>query len=195
MSIDTIFTTFPRLETRQLILREIQFSDAEAIFATFSDEVVMEFYGETPHRSVEDSRDLIRRQHAWYAQREGIRWGITRKGDDTVIGSCGLFKFDEAFSRAETGYELGQAYWRQGIMSEALSAIITFGFTEMGLRRIEAVVDDTNERSKAFLRKLGFAHEGTLRQRFFFQGRFWDEHYFGLLKEEWQRAQLARGHS
>lgn len=187
MTIDTIFTNFPRLETPHFILRQIQFSDAEAVFATFSDEAVMEFYGEIPHRSVEDSRDLIRRQHHWYAQREGIRWGITRKGEDRVIGSCGFHNFDEAFSRAETGYELGQAYWRQGIMSEALSAILTFGFTEIGLRRIEAVVDDTNERSKSFLRKLGFAHEGTLRQRFFFQGRFWDEHYFGLLKEEWQR--------
>jgi RimJ/RimL family protein N-acetyltransferase len=187
MSIDTIFASFPRLETPRLLLRQIQLSDAEAVFVTFSDEAVMEFYGEIPHRSVEDSRDLIRRQHTWYAQREGIRWGITRKGEDRVIGSCGFFHFDEEFQRAEIGYELARASWRQGIMSEALSAIITFAFTEMPLRRIEAVVDDTNEPSKALLRKLGFAHEGTLRQRFFFQGRFWDEHYFGLLKEEWPR--------
>jgi ribosomal-protein-alanine N-acetyltransferase len=187
MSIETIFTTFPRLETPRLILRQIQLSDADALFATFSDEAVMEFYGELPHRSVEDSRDLIRRQHHWYAQREGIRWGITRRGDDRVIGSCGFFKFDEEFSRAETGYELGRAYWGQGIMSEALGTIITFGFTQMGLHRIEAVVDDVNERSKGLLRKLGFAHEGTLRQRFWFRGRFLDEHYFGLLKEEWQK--------
>jgi ribosomal-protein-alanine N-acetyltransferase len=187
MTIDTIFTSFPRLETERLILRQIQLSDAEAVFATFSDEAVMEFYGEMPHRSLEDSRALIRRQHDWYARREGIRWGITRKGEDRVIGSCGFFKFEDEFQRAEIGYELARAYWRQGIVSEALRAIITFAFREMPLRRIEAVVDDTNEPSKALLRKLGFAHEGTLRQRFFFRGRFWDEHYFGLLKEEWQQ--------
>jgi ribosomal-protein-alanine N-acetyltransferase len=186
MSIDTIFTSFPVLETERLILRQIQLSDAESVYVTFSDEAVMEFYGEMPHRSVEESRDLIRRQQQWYARREGIRWGITRKGEDVVIGSCGFFHFDEEFQRAETGYELARAHWRQGMMSEALRAIISFGFAEMGLGRIEAVVDDTNEPSKALLRKLGFAHEGTLRQRFFFRGRFWDEHYFGLLKEEWQ---------
>ncbi len=185
MSIDSIFTNFPRLETEHLLLLQIQFSDAEAVFVTFSDVAVMEFYGEIPHRSVEESRDLIRRQHEWYAQREGIRWGITRKGEDTVIGSCGFFKFDEDFQRAELGYELARASWRQGIMREALRAIITFAFAEMGLSRLEAVVDDTNEPSKALLRALGFSHEGTLRQRFFFRGRFWDEHYFGLLKEEW----------
>ncbi len=187
MSIDTIFTTFPRLETERLILRQIQLSDAEALFVTFSDEAVMAFYGEMPHRSVEDSRELIRRQHEWYARREGLRWGITRKGDDTVIGSCGLFKFDDEFQRAETGYELARAHWRQGIVSEALRAMITFAFQATPLHRIEAVVDDVNEPSKALLRKLGFTHEGTLRQRFFFRGRFCDEHYFGLLKEEWQR--------
>jgi ribosomal-protein-alanine N-acetyltransferase len=185
MSIDAIFTRFPRLETERLVLRQIQLGDAAAVFETFSDEAVMEFYGEIPHRSVEESCDLIRRQHAWYAQREGLRWGITRKGEDVVMGSCGFFKFDEAFQRAETGYELARAYWRQGVMREALHAIITFAFSEMGLKRIEAVVDDTNEPSKALLRSLGFSHEGTLRKRFFFQGRFWDEHYFGLLQEEW----------
>lgn len=187
MTIDDVFTRFPRIETPHLILRQIEMSDAEAIFATFSEEAVMEFYGDLPHRSLEDSRELIRMQHVWYAQREGIRWGITRKGDDMVIGSCGFHLFDHGLQRAETGYELGQAYWRQGIMSEALSAIITFGFDEMGLHRIEAVVDDDNARSKGILRKLGFTHEGTLRQRFYFRDRFWDEHYFGLLKDEWRR--------
>ncbi|MBF6591920.1 MAG: GNAT family N-acetyltransferase, partial [Ktedonobacterales bacterium] len=138
--------------------------------------------------SIEDSRALIQRQHAWYAQREGIRWGITRQGTDTIIGSCGLFNFDEGFHRAETGYELRRAYWRRGIMMEALSAMLTFAFATMELRRVEAVVDDVNERSKRLLRKLGFTHEGTLRQRFFFRGRFLDEHYFGLLRSEWQRS-------
>lgn len=185
MTIDEIFAQFPRIETPQLILRRIELSDAEAIFATFSDAVAMEFYGELPHRSVEDSRALIGRQHEWYARREGIRWGIARRGDDTILGSCGLFLFDEGFRRAVTGYELGRAFWRQGIMTEALGAILTFGFSTMGLHRIEAVVDDVNERSKGLLLKVGFTHEGTLRQRFFFRDRFLDEHYFGLLNEEW----------
>ncbi|HEY7356044.1 MAG TPA: GNAT family N-acetyltransferase, partial [Ktedonobacterales bacterium] len=98
MTIETIFTNFPRLETEHLILRQIQLSDAAAVFATFSDEAVMEFYGEIPHRSVEESRDLIRRQHEWYRRREGIRWGITRRGDATVIGSCGFSTSMRSFS-------------------------------------------------------------------------------------------------
>jgi ribosomal-protein-alanine N-acetyltransferase len=70
-------------------------------------------------------------------------------------------------------------------MSEAMRGLLSFGFGAMGLRRIEAVIDDANERSKGLLRSLGFTHEGTLRQRFAWQGRFLDEHYFGLLRDEW----------
>jgi ribosomal-protein-alanine N-acetyltransferase len=56
----------------------------------------------------------------------------------------------------------------------------------MGLHRIEASVDAANVRSKGLLRSLGFMHEGTLRQRFAWQGRFIDECYFGLLRDEWR---------
>ncbi|GHO98434.1 GNAT family N-acetyltransferase [Reticulibacter mediterranei] len=185
MDIEAMFSTFPTLTTNRLLLRQIQPNDAEALFATFSDESVMEFYGHLPHRSIEESVELIRKQHVWYAERTGIRWGITLKGDDRVIGSCGFYGFDEGFRRAETGYELNRAFWRQSIMSEAMSAILNYAFSEPALNRVEAVVDDVNERSKGLLRKLGFTHEGTLRRRFFFRNRFLDEHYFGLLKEEW----------
>jgi ribosomal-protein-alanine N-acetyltransferase len=71
-------------------------------------------------------------------------------------------------------------------MGEALSAILTYGFTEMELHRIEAIIDVANERSKGVLLKLGFQYEGNLRQRYLFRGGFEDEHYFGLLRDEWQ---------
>jgi [ribosomal protein S5]-alanine N-acetyltransferase len=186
MALDAIFASVPQIETPRLILRGIRASDAEATFATFSDPETMEFYGEAPHQSIEESRDQVRAIADWYAQRKGIRWGITLRGADEVIGSCGLFKFDEGFDRAETGYELRRAYWRQGIMSEAMRGLLSFGFGAMGLHRIEATVDDANERSKGLLRSLGFTHEGTLRQRFAWHGRFLDECYFGLLRDEWR---------
>jgi ribosomal-protein-alanine N-acetyltransferase len=179
---EDIFFTFPRLETERLVLRQIRASDADALFAFFSDEEV----SSKRHRSVEESQAFIHQLQQWYQAHENVEWGITRKGDDLLIGTCGFYAFDEGFHRAETGYELLKTCWRQGIMSEALSAILTFAFTTMGLHRIEAVVDEGNERSQGLLRKLGFIHEGTLRQRQFFGGRFRDEYHFGLLKDEWR---------
>jgi ribosomal-protein-alanine N-acetyltransferase len=187
MGTPEMFAQFPALETPHLTLRQIVPGDAEALFATFSDPAVMEFYGDPPHHSIEDSRDLIRRQQQWYAQREGIRWGITIKSvDDTVIGSCGFFLFDDEFRRAEMGYELARGCWRQGIMREALGAIIAYAFANTDLHHIEAVVNGANVRSKALLLALGFALEGTLRQRFYFANRYWDDVCFGLLKDEWR---------
>jgi ribosomal-protein-alanine N-acetyltransferase len=186
MSVPAFFTAIPTIETPRLVLRQIRPADAEDMFATFSDAEVMAFYGDPPHWSVADTRDLIERQQGWYARREGIRWGITRRGEDLVVGSCGLFRFDDEFRRAETGYELRRALWRQGIMREALTAMLTYALATTDLHRIEAVVDGGNEASAALLGSLGFRHEGTLRERFWFSGRYFDELYFGLLRAEWQ---------
>lgn len=87
-----------------------------------------------------------------------------------------LFNFGTGFHCAEIGYELHRAYWRQGMMTEALPAVLTYGFTKLGLHRIEADPFARNTRSTSLLLKPGFTHEGTLRQRFFFRGHFENQH-------------------
>lgn len=193
MPIPDIFAQFPVLSSPRLVLRQIVPDDAEAIFATFSDAEAMQHYGETIHQAVADSQELIRQQQHWYAARAGIRWGITQRGADEVIGSCGFYKFDDEARHAETGYELRRAYWRQGIMREALSTILAFGFQTLGLHRVEAVVNAGNDASRGLLLALGLAHEGTLRERFWWDGRLWDEWYFGLLAREWA-TETGTGH-
>ena len=187
MSIDAAFARFPTFTTSRLVLRRIQPEDAQALFAIFSDQQAMEFYGHEPHRSLDDTREMIALVQARYARREELRWGITLQGDDQLIGSCSFHHFDWGCRRAETGYALHPAYWRKGIMTEAVSAILTYGFAELGLHRVEAIIDIANTRSKDLLLKLGFTYEGNLRQRYRFRDRFEDEHYFGLLRDEWQR--------
>ena len=185
MSIESAFAHFPSLTTDRLHLREIVSEDAEALFSTLSDEEAMRFYGHAPHRTLDDSRELIRQIHARYVRKEAIRWGITLHESDRLIGSCGFHHFDSGFHRAETGYELNRAVWGKGIMLEAMIAILTYGFADLHLHRVEAIIDDLNERSKSLLRRLGFTYEGNLRQRYYFQDRFEDEHYYGLLSNEW----------
>ena len=186
MSIDAAFNQFPSLTTNRLLLRQIQPYDAEALFAILSDQESMEYYGHDPHQTLDETKDVIRQIEERYARKEALRWGITLKGEERLIGSCSLFHFDEGFNCAETGYELNRAFWGKGIMTEAMSAILTFGFNDLGLHRIEAVIDIANERSKNLLLKLGFTYEGILRERFPFRGHFLDEHFFGLLKDEWK---------
>lgn len=185
MTIDAAFTHFPSLTTKRLHLRQIRPDDAEALFTILSDKRVTEFYGHAPHQSLADTQALIHMIQTRYTKRQSIRWGITLHGTDKVIGTCSFHHFGSDFQRAETGYELHRDLWRQGIMTEAMSVVLAYGFTELGLHRIEAIIDTVNTGSKNLLLKLGFTYEGNLRQRYFFQNEFQDEYYFGLLRDEW----------
>jgi ribosomal-protein-alanine N-acetyltransferase len=185
MTIEAAFTRFPELMTQRLRLRQIRPDDAEAFFAIFSDEETMKYYGHPPHSTLDKTRAWIMQVGARYAQHEAIRWGVTFADQDEIIGSCSFHHIAAHGQRVETGYDLNRKYWGQGVMTEAMSAVLTYGFGTLELHRIEAVIDIQNVRSKALLEKLGFTYEGNLRQRYYMEGCFEDEHYFGLLKHEW----------
>lgn len=185
MTLDGAFTHLATLSTDRLSLRQMKMDDAEAVFAFKSDPSVTVCYGQEPHRTIEESRAWLQRRMDDYAIRDSIFWVLTLKDDDEAIGECCLWNFDSSFQCAEIGYELHTKFWYKGLMAEALKAVLAYGFLEMGLHRIEASPLAGNIRSQNLLSKLGFRLEGTLRERHFFQGRFLDQMYFGLLKEEW----------
>lgn len=188
MSIDAAFSRFPTLITHRLRLRQLRPTDAEALFAIKAVPEVTASYGQEPYQSLKETHTMMQKLQALYEQRAALFWGITLKEEDTVIGSCTLFQFDPDFLCVETGYELHPTYWRQGIIAEAMSAVLIYGFTELGLHRIEANVGANNIPSQSLLLKLGFTFEGNLRQRYFFRGQFEDQHCFGLLRDEWTKG-------
>ncbi|MBI1258490.1 MAG: GNAT family N-acetyltransferase [Chloroflexi bacterium] len=185
MSVETVFREFPVLTTHRLTLRQLQPGDAEALFTIKSDFEVTKHYGQEPHQSLADSLAWIQRLHESYAHCEAVAWCVTLKGEDTLIGVCTLWNLDPSYHHGEIGYELHPAFEKQGIMTEALSAILTFAFTDFGLHRVEANPFADNPASSKLLLRLGFKHEGTLRQRHFFRDHYKDQLYFGLLKDEW----------
>lgn len=186
MSLEAAFTSFPELTTERFLLRQLRVSDAEALFAIFSDAETVKYYPHHLQRSLDDASALIQTVQRRYDNREAVRWGIARRDDDVVLGTCGFHHISMTNHCVETGYNLNRAYWGQGIMAEAMRRVLAYGFESLALNRIEAVTDPANERSIVLLSKLGFVYEGCLRQRFFVVDHFEDEHYYGLLKTEWQ---------
>lgn len=189
MSIDSAFRQFPILTTERLVLRPVSLEDVEAYFAFKSDYKVTHPYGQEPHETSAKTQAWVERLIGGYEKRDNICWSITLKGDDRAIGETVLWNFDENFHCAELGYELHSDYWRKGIVFEAVQAVLRCAFTELSLHRVEATPYAENPSSKNLLVRLGFSYEGTLRQRHVFRGRYLDQLYFGLLKEEWERAQ------
>jgi len=180
------FLTFPQLETKNLLLRRIHPSDASALFKILADDEVTRFYDDDAFTDVSKASDQIGAWENGFKNKGCIRWGITRKEEDTLIGSCGLYGFHTWYRRASIGYELARNYWRHGIMTEALSAIINFGFGEMELNRIEAVVMPENTASIIMLEKLRFRNEGLLKEyeRWGNKG-FVDLCMFAMLRKDW----------
>jgi [ribosomal protein S5]-alanine N-acetyltransferase len=180
-----LFNEFPQLETENLILRQIQLSDAEAVFKIFSDASVTRYHDLDTATRLEQAQFLINRRADLFKSGQRIRWGIARKVDNIIIGSCGYNCWIKSSSRAEIGYELAKVHWRKGFMTEALRAIIDFGFQAMRLNRIEAMVMLENIASIKLLEKLGFEEEGILREYGYWKGNFHDLKLFSILKKNW----------
>ena len=183
MSQDFGSVAFPGLETERLWLRQATQQDAEAVFAVFSDPKVTQFHDLDTFTQLDEAIEVIERRAKGFESRHGIRWGIARKQDNTLIGSCG-FTWDRAANAAEVGYELSSQFWRQGIMSEALRAILNYGFRSKEVQFVIAEIMLKNIASRRLLEKLGFQSQGILRGRGYWKGDHHDLEQFKLMKTE-----------
>ncbi|WP_144157692.1 GNAT family N-acetyltransferase [Paraburkholderia sp. BCC1885] len=180
---------FPTLETDRLLLRELVDDDAPALFAIHSDAPAMRWYGVDPMLDVRQAQKLIESFAAWRRMpNPGVRWGIQRRSDAALIGSCGLFKWNRGWQTCTLGYELARAARGAGLMAEALSAALAWGFAEMKLNRIEAQIHPDNAASLKLARGLGFVEEGRAREAGYWRGERHDLLQFGLLRSDWERA-------
>ncbi|MDX1908315.1 MAG: GNAT family N-acetyltransferase [Bacteroidia bacterium] len=180
--IQPVFTPFPVLSTPRLVLREITEADAPEMLMLRSDPELMQYIHRPPATGLEDVLVYIRRIIADVQAHDGITWGITLRDSPGVIGTLGFWRLDKAHYRAEIGYMLAQAYQRQGLMQEAMSAVLRYGFEEMGLHSVEANVSPDNEPSQGILLRNGFVREGYFRENYFFNGQFLDSAIYSLVK-------------
>ncbi|MBE4907631.1 GNAT family N-acetyltransferase [Bacillus luteolus] len=173
---------FPILETERLELREIKQEDAENIFDCFSNEEVTRYYGQEPLTTKEQAHQFVEFFDKNYKENRGIRWGIQIKGTSTLIGTIGFNAWSSKHKRAEIGYELHPDHWRKGYATEVVSKVISYGFTELELTRIGAIVFIDNKASNELLLKLGFEKEGILRNYMYQNGMPHDTNVYSLLK-------------
>lgn len=177
---------FPTLETDRLILRQVTNDDANSLLTYLSDMDVMKYYGLEPFSSIDDALDEIAWYQSLFEKGTGIRWGISLKGQDDIIGSCGFLNRAAAHCRAELGYELNKEHWGKGIASEAIKTIIAYGFEQMHLQRIQALIEIPNIPSQKLLERQGFIREGLLRSYEYTCGKFDDLYMYSMLKQDYE---------
>ena len=154
-----------RIETERLILRRFVIEDAEDMYNNWaSDTEVTKFLTWPTHPSVDITSMLLQDWISKYEDGGYFNWVIELKETGRAIGNISVVRLKEEIEAAEIGYCMSRTYWGQGIMPEALRAVMDFLFDEVGLNRVAACHDANNPKSGRVMDKAGMKQEGVLRR-------------------------------
>lgn len=181
----------PRLETERLTLRPMTRDDIDFLLKHFGDPETNRYSSyedlKTREEAIQLYRDFMEPGHP-----TRFRLGVELKETHQLVGTLGLHGLNRRDRRAEIGFDLYKDHWGKGIMTEAVRALINYGFQQMNLNRIEATTDPENTRSIKLLERVGFQKEGHLRQKYHYKGRYHDELLYSLMKKDWEKEEAHR---
>jgi ribosomal-protein-alanine N-acetyltransferase len=185
LQVEDVFGDLPPLETERLLLRKMRLDDAEDMFEYGRDPEVPKYMMWEPHRTIDDSIEFIRWVMRQYEAEEIAPWGIELKETGKFVGTVGFHEWSVRHGRAEIGYSLARPFWGLGLMTEAVGAVLDFGFRVMGLNRVEASCFIENVGSARVMEKCGMKFEGVLRHYLYVKGRYEDMKMYSILRREW----------
>ena len=169
------YAAFGPIETERLLLRDIRMEDIQEYYERlYGDGDVCRYLLFDPHQDIGESLQSIQEILEKYEEGNFYRWGITEKGDDSLIGVIGLVRIDEQANTCSFAYLLGCDYWNRGYGTEALQAVIRFAFEELEMERIVADHMVANPASVAVMRKAGMTHIGTEQGKDSKHSKLWD---------------------
>ena len=174
------------IETERLILRRFRLEDADAMYNNWaSDPEVTKYLMWPAHNSPAVSKAVTESWVQTYEKTDHYQWAITvKENGDEPIGDIAVVDRNEKAESMHIGYCIGRTWWHQGIVSEALQAVINFLFDTVGANRIEARHDPRNPHSGGVMQKCGMQYEGTLRQSDYNNQGICDAAYYSILRSE-----------
>lgn len=177
---------FETIQTERLLLRKLTDDDYSYIFQHLSDTAIMKLLNIETLDKLEIEKQKQEKGYSTFNKRFLI-FQLLDKETQHIIGWCGYHTWYIDHGRAEIGYGLIDEHTKgKGLMSEALKAVLRYGFEQMQLNRVEAFVAPENIPSLKLVDKFNFTREGQLRKHYLKDGNLEDSVVFGLLKEEWE---------
>lgn len=175
-----------KIETKRLILRPFELSDAQSMFKNWAnDKEVCKFLSWEPHEKIQVTEQIVKGWIEEYRYTSQYNWAIELKDKEEIIGEIAVIKLSERHNSCEIGYCLGKDFWSQGIMTEALKAIKGYMFEEVGINRICAKHHTQNIASGKVMQKCGMLFEGVMRQvKVDKHGDFYDLAVYAALKAD-----------
>ncbi|QPC46968.1 GNAT family N-acetyltransferase [Mangrovibacillus cuniculi] len=185
MDIESVYGNLPTLETARLTLRKITLEDVEEMHSYASNEEVSKYVTWQTHNTLYDTKEFIQYVLSQYENKKVAPWGIEYKENGKFIGTIDFVSWSLKHQVAEIGYVLSQEYWGKGIVTEAANELITYGFNNMELVRIQARCFVENVGSARVMEKIGMSYEGTIRKGWKLEsGEHQDIKLYSILKEE-----------
>jgi ribosomal-protein-alanine N-acetyltransferase len=182
------FSPLPILDTKRLILRPLEPSDADSIFE----------YSKSPafRRCLKRKRpftqkDVLKFTSGILEKDPLLYWVVILKENTRVIGDCGLCEWNQDAQRAELCYAISPDFWNRGYATEAVDCALRYGFEQRKLNRIEAHCNTGNAASEKVLQKNSLKLEGILRQYIQCDGEPLDMKMYSILKQEWLERQAS----
>lgn len=179
------FRHITTLVTPRLTLRKIALSDVSDVYEYAREESVTRYLLWSPHDSEGYTFEYLQNVQAAYRRGDFYDWGIEITETKKMIGTCGFTSFDHDHNRAEVGYVLNPAFWGNGYATEALRAVIAYGFRELEIERIEAHYMAENAPSRRVMEKCAMTYEGTLKRYMLVKGAYRDIGICAVLKEDY----------
>ena len=158
--------------------------DAPIFFAFRSDPEIMKFIDRPLASSIDEIHALIDLIDGGINSNSTIGWGIESRATSKFAGTASFHRIYPEHHRAEIGYMLGKEYWGKGLASEAVNALVQFGFSTMKLHSIEANVNPANSGSIRVLEKNGFVKEAHFKENYYSKGKFLDSAIYSLVSTD-----------
>jgi len=174
--------------TPRLILKSITPDLIHELFNTKSKEEIISYF-EFDDAAFEHYKDMHEKGMVTH-RISSFFFLLIDKETGLPIGECGFHTWTASHNRAEVFYSMrDDSHKQKGLMTEALETVLKFGFTELNLHRIEALIAAENEPSLKLLLRFGFSKEGTMREDYVVDGKNEDSDCYSLLKWEWEKQQ------
>ena len=181
-----MFSAIPTIETPRLIMRGMKVSDTEDMYAYACREDVTRYLTWEPHPDMKHTKEYLTYIGQRYRTGDFYDWAVVCKADNHMIGTCGFTKFDFASDSAEIGYVINPDYHGKGYGTEAVEAVLRFGFEELHLHRMEARFIKENTPSLRLMERVGMTLEGYARESLFLKGKYQTIGYCSILKSEYE---------
>ena len=183
--IHEVFSKIPTFETENLILRPLRMFDAFDFYEYARMPETSKYLTWSPHPDIEYTKNYLAFVIDKYKSGEFYDWAvILKKEDNKMIGTCGFSRIDFSNDVGEIGYVINPDFQGNGYATEAVKAIMAFGFSKLKFNRIECRYIIGNDASLSVMKKCGLIYEGTARKAMLVKGRYCDIGTCSMLANE-----------